>query len=139
MKNSKMSQKRLPIGYWLKRTDTLLTEGIDAVQAEFGLNRTQWQILHTIAENPALEKEALAEVMKPFVSENQLVAYLDILIERGTVTGQERFYLTEKGQQLHAECLDKQKEFREKAMLGVSKEAYEQTLSTLEKIVENLS
>jgi DNA-binding MarR family transcriptional regulator len=134
-----MNQKSLPIGYWLKRTDSLLTEGINAIQAEFGINRVQWQIIHTIAENPPLEFKALAEVMKPFADENQLVGYLDTLKEMGTLTGHETLYLTEKGQRLHTECLHKQKEFREKAMLGVSNEEYEVTLSTLEKIVKNLS
>ena len=138
MQNSGISPKRLPIGYWLKRTDTLLTEGINAIQAEFGIDRSQWQLMNTIAETLFIEKKALIEVMKPFLNEAQIGTELDKLVEMGIVSGPERLCLTEKGQQLHAVCLYKQKEFREKAMLGISKEEYEQTLSTLEKIVKNL-
>ena len=37
---------QLPIGYWLKRVDALLTTAIDQAQAEHGVSRTQWQVLN---------------------------------------------------------------------------------------------
>jgi len=41
-------KNKLPIGYYLKKTDNLLTEGINNIHKEFNLTRTDWQILNSI-------------------------------------------------------------------------------------------
>ncbi len=48
-----MKDEKLPIGYWLKKADILLTEGIDKIQLQFGITKTGWQTLNTIAQPPA--------------------------------------------------------------------------------------
>ncbi len=35
-----MKLKDLPIGYWIKQADNLLTQGINKIQAEFDFSRT---------------------------------------------------------------------------------------------------
>jgi hypothetical protein len=39
-----------PIGYWLKRTDELLTERLGDVFAGDGLTRVHWQVLNVPAQ-----------------------------------------------------------------------------------------
>ncbi len=46
-----MKSKDLPIGYWMKQADNLLTLGIDKIQAAFGFSRTDWQILNALKES----------------------------------------------------------------------------------------
>ena len=38
-----------PIGWWVKRLDTLLEEALDSVVAGEGLTRRHWQLLHSLA------------------------------------------------------------------------------------------
>src|SRR3954451_17939799 len=38
-----------PIGWWVKRLDTLLEEALDSVVAGEGLTRRHWQVLHLLA------------------------------------------------------------------------------------------
>ena len=42
-----MQAKKLPIGYFIKQADYLLTKGINEIQSSLGLTRTDWQILNS--------------------------------------------------------------------------------------------
>src|SRR3954470_3430484 len=64
-----MSTERLPIGYWIKQVDDKLTKGIDSIQAQFGLTRTDWQILNVLIEKNTIAKGELIGTMYPFVDE----------------------------------------------------------------------
>jgi hypothetical protein len=41
----------LPIGYWLKHTDELLTKHINNVQTANGVSRSPWQVLNSLYES----------------------------------------------------------------------------------------
>lgn len=135
-----MQQKQLPIGYYLKSADSCLTKGIDEIQSQYGLNRVEWQILNSISENPGISKTELFELMNPiaghqpaeavlrkFISQNRLVVENDLLT------------LTAEGKALHRSCFDTQKEFRKKAVAGISDADYQTTISTLKKLIANIS
>lgn len=139
MENSEQKKKRLPIGYWLKKADALLTDGIDEVQAEFGLSRTEWQVLNTLADTPDIPHATLLAVMRPFIEETQLDTILNKFKTSGLLDGKVPCHLSAEGAQLHSECLTQQTEFRQKAMRGISEQEYELTLRTLAKLVDNLS
>ena len=54
-----MTEKNLPIGYWLKQVDKLITEQIDQAQAVHGVYRTEWQILNLLRENGRDTRETI--------------------------------------------------------------------------------
>lgn len=134
-----MKPENLPIGYWIKKADQLLTEGIDRVQAQFGLSRTGWQVLNAIKENGNNTKEGLIVLMKPFAGVADVEKVLEQLGQEGLIEHQQGPYsLTQKGLERHETCLAGQKDFRLRCMKDISGQAYETTVSTLRKMVENL-
>lgn len=133
-----MQNNKLPIGYYLKKIDNLLTKGINRIHGEFAINRTQWQIIHSIYENDGISREQIAATLKEFADSETLANATSDLINRGLVRESTTFTLTEKGKELHKQCFEKQKEFRQKAMRNISEEEYLTTISTLEKMIDNL-
>lgn len=119
----------------------MLTKGIDEIQAAFKLTRTDWQLLNTINESGLLNKGDLIKIMEPFADAEKVALVLTRLQSENiaAVTAADCIALTEKGQQLHHACLQKQQAFRQKAMTGIEKEAYRTTVQTLQKITGNIS
>ncbi|PSR54968.1 hypothetical protein AHMF7605_16385 [Adhaeribacter arboris] len=135
-----MQAKNLPIGYWIKQADTLLTQGIDALQSSLGLTRLKWQMLHTIREKEPIHTNELTALLKPFAEKSVLETTLEALKQDSLILEKEEpLSLTAKGITLHAVCFEQQKTFRQKAMAGITEQQYEQTVATLQKIAENLS
>jgi len=57
----------LPIGYWLKQADNLITQHINRVQAANGVSRFEWQVRNLLYEAGAASRERLFETMRTFV------------------------------------------------------------------------
>jgi DNA-binding MarR family transcriptional regulator len=97
----------LPIGYWLKRADNLITEHINRVQAANGVSRFEWQVLNLLLETGEASRERLFETMRTFVDASGLDTILDRIIENGWVKqdedaqGAANFQLTEDGRRHH--------------------------------------
>jgi DNA-binding MarR family transcriptional regulator len=135
-----MQQKRMPIGYYLKLADNYLTKGIDEIQGQFGLNRIEWQVLNSIYEKQGVLKSDILELMKPLADSCLVEAILTKLIEKNQVESHnDILLLTTAGRQLHNSCLDTQQEFRKKAVTDISEADYQTTISTLQKLIANLS
>lgn len=134
-----MQQKNLPIGYYIKQVDELLTEGINKVMAAFNLTRVKWQVLNSIQENAGITKKELVKLMKPFATAVVIENILEGYRQQGHITAEDtdKILLTSKGLQLHAACLEQQLEFRKKIMTGISESDYQSTILTLQKIVRN--
>lgn len=134
-----MENKKLPIGYWVKQVDQLLTTGIDEVQAEFGLTRSDWQILNALAEESSIEKNKLLNLMNPFLDRGKTEETIKNLCNKDLISMLDNFLsLTEKGKKQHSSCFEKQKKFRQSAMKDIAEEDYEKTIQTLQKIIGNL-
>jgi DNA-binding MarR family transcriptional regulator len=135
-----MQQKRLPIGYYLKLADNCLTKGIDEIQSQHGLNRIEWQVINSIYQKQEVLKSEILELMKP-LADNQLVESIfkkfiyknQVEIKNNLVT------LTTEGKELHKSCFDTQQEFRKKAVADISETDYQTTISTLQKMIANIS
>jgi DNA-binding MarR family transcriptional regulator len=138
-KNFIMETQEQPIGYYLRTADKLLTDGIDRIQAEFELSRTDWQVMHAIAQTPGISKAALFEKMQSFVDMTGMEHVLRKLRIRDIVEGDEQYKLTDYGDDQHEDCLERQEEFRVHCMQGITSEEYRHVLSTLEKLINNLS
>ncbi len=134
-----MSPKELPIGYWIKKVDELLTNGINEIHSAFGMKRTDWQVLNSIKQDDGSLNSELTEIMLPFTDKDTLERTLIGFKQTGLIKKQgPKWILTEKGQETHKNCFKKQKSFRERTMNGISDQEYQTTYSTLKKIVENL-
>lgn len=134
---------QLPIGYWLKRADQVLTDRINEAQRAHGLSRTQWQILNVLAELGSATEEQLASPLRPFADRTALRELIAGLQQRGLVSGKgaldDRYVLTMQGHQTHEAALALQQAVRRQAMQAISAADYATTVQVLQRIVENLS
>lgn len=133
----------LPIGYWIKKADELLTERINEAQQTNGLTRTEWQILNSLYETSGATKAEIVELLRPFSSRPALEATVEKLIQHGLVeedeTGFGSVHLTVRGRDLHARALHVQQIVRRQAVEGITEVDYVTTVRVLQQIVENLS
>ena len=133
-----MQAKKLPIGYWIKQVDNILTKGIDDIQSSFGMTRTNWQILNIVSESETIDKIELTKIMSPFLGTDLIDGILTKLKERHLIDeNDQKLILTDKGKKQHSLCLEKQKLFRKNTMTGISEQDYQVTVLTLQKIIEN--
>lgn len=134
------NKTNLPVGYWIKQADRLLTGKIDEIQSEFGLTRTGWQLLNSINENSPAKRDMLIQLLLPFSDKNNTTQVLAEFNRNQitTVSAQNEITLTEKGKQLFTACSEKQQQFRQKAMQNISEQEYQTTVATLQKIVTNI-
>lgn len=131
-----MDKKKLPIGYYLKKVDNLLTDKIDVIHSEFGLTRTDWQILNSISEG--VDKKAILTQLSEFASAEQLNERIHSLLERSLIVDNIILKLTDKGEGIFKTCLQKQTALRQKSMQNITEHEYLQLITTLEKIIDNL-
>lgn len=134
-----MKDKELPIGYWIKRADQLLTEGADVVQSTFGLNRTSWMLVNSLAEKEWMSVDDCLKLLTPFTEKEQFDKLLEGLSARNVIEQKsDHLSLTNEGSDLHRKCLVAQQAFRSKTMDGISQEQYTMAVSTLKRLVSNL-
>lgn len=131
-------QQHLPIGYWIKKADELLTKSINEVHKNAHLTRLGWQLLHTIYKKKTIKTSELIEMVSLFADATVVKQTLYNFSVQDLIKLEDEVKLTAKGNQLHEQCLERQKAIRQQAMQGVSEEAYMITIQTLEKIVNNL-
>jgi hypothetical protein len=145
MKEDSMTEQQgkgqLPVGYWLKHVDRLLTERSDAALSERGFTRLRWQTMNTIAEAGSISRASLYETLRPFANREQLDALVAGLIQPGWVAeGRDRaLTVTESGQAEHAQLLQLQQTVRQRAFAGVSAEEYAMLVAVLQRVAGNLS
>src|SRR3990172_5372944 len=142
---TQVAKPERPVGYWLKRADTLLTEQIDKAQAANGVSRFDWQVLNMLNEMGSASKERIFESLLAFVDALGVDEIVTRLVGRGwaeqgeiSKQGTVEFQLTEEGRRRHGIILVAQKEVRRRAMQGISEEEYATVIRVLKRIVTNL-
>lgn len=136
------TQQGLPIGYWLKRVDKLLTEQSDAALAERGFTRLRWQLLNSVAEAGALSREQLHSTLAPFARPDELDTLTAGLVEAGFIVSEETeglLRITEAGRAERSQLLQLQQVVRGRALDGVSAEEYTTVIRVLQRVAQNLS
>ncbi len=101
--------RQRPIGFWLKRTDELLTQRVGETLAEDGLTRVHWQVLNL---SGATSYHDLFDTMKTFVDRAGTAAQTTLLRKVAAV--------------------------RERARKGITDDEYLRVVTTLQRMVENL-
>lgn len=128
-----------PIGYWLKAADRAITAAVDAAQRENGVTRLEWQVLNTIHGATTTNADEIAAALQIFADRPTLDVLLEELRGRGWIDDdEESIRLSEEGGRVHARVLDRQREIRQRATEGITREEYETTLRVLQRVVSNL-
>lgn len=133
-----MKNEEKPIGYWLKKIDSLLTQQIDKVHNNKGINRKGWQILNTIMHKEKIERTDLKELIRPLMTELEMNEILNNLKDKKYLNGLETLSLTPEGISFFKELSEIQQKIRMQTMNGISFDEYEIMMNTLKKIAKNL-
>jgi len=64
--------RQLPIGYWLKHTDEVITRHVDQVLDDRGFNRFRWQVLNMLYEAGTTTRSTVFATMQTFIDVDQL-------------------------------------------------------------------
>lgn len=140
------TRPNLPIGYWIKQADNLLTEAINKAQATHGVSRSDWQVLNMLQETGRTSREQIYETMRAFVDATTFEGILTRLAQWGWVEETPlaagstlALQLTEEGLRRHEAILATQQAVRRRAMQGVSEAEYMTAIHVLQRIAKNLN
>jgi hypothetical protein len=131
-----MSEER-PIGWWVKRLDTLLEQAVDAVVDAEGLTRRHWQVLHALAAGTGTEAD-VRSALADFAGD--VDAVVSDLVARGWVArlGTGRGGLTADGAAAHDRVSRAVGRVRRHVADGLSRSEYERTILVLTRMVANI-
>lgn len=132
----------VPIGYWIKKADELLTLRINEAQQENGLSRLEWLVLNVVHERGSASFQSIADALSPFSDSAALVEAIERFVQREVFesegAGSTAYRLTSAGRRLHAAALRSQERLRTRAFDGISEDEYTATIRVLQRVVKNL-
>ncbi|WP_030267734.1 hypothetical protein [Streptomyces sp. NRRL B-24484] len=133
-----------PIGHWLKHLHDLLEDGFAADLADLGVDRRQWQVLHTLAGGP-LAPDGLATALAPFLPDaragvHDLLHGPSGLLPHGwaETAGDGTVRLTGPGRELHDAVEARVAELRAAVLDGLTRTQYAETVRVLAAMAGNL-
>jgi DNA-binding MarR family transcriptional regulator len=135
--------KQLPIGYWLKHADEVITKHVDQVLSDHGFTRFRWQVLNIVYEAGTITRKEVFNTLKPFIDERQLDEIIDgfvkggWLVKRGDGDATE-LVLTDAGKAERETIFKLQSEVRRRAMQGITDQEYTIVIDVLQRMVKNL-
>lgn len=135
------AMSQLPIGYWLKHTDELITQRSNQVLSNHGFTRSRWQVLNIFFEaDGPLSKARVFDIMQTFIDARQLETILEgLLHERWLVSIEPDQYLPgASGKEMHATILEQQMLVRKRAIQNITEQEYKTAIDVLQQIVKNL-
>jgi DNA-binding MarR family transcriptional regulator len=137
------SARQLPIGYWLKHTDEVITRHVDQTLDDRGFTRFRWQVLNTLYEAGLTTRGTVFATMQTFIDADQLNQILDgfaragWLVTRGEGDATE-LELIEAGRAERDAVFTLQSDVRRRAMQGISEQEYATVVAVLQRMVSNL-
>ena len=141
MSKDMKSADRQPIGYWLKHLDRLIEDTFSRTLTEQGLTRRHWQVLNTLARDPASDAE-LTKTLEPFLRDDQAgqAAVVTDLIRRDWVSRDHdgRLRLTGHGRAAHQRTHEQVQQARGLMVQGISAGEYTAAIDVLSQMAANL-
>jgi DNA-binding MarR family transcriptional regulator len=134
----------IPIGYWLKKVDQLITDRTNEVQAANGVSRLEWQTLNTLFEKESATAADLQATLAPFTDMANLRQILARFIELNwlevtqTAENAPLYWLNSRGTEQHQRILQAQQAARGRIMQGISAADYATVIQTLQQMAANL-
>ncbi len=140
---SQPDKKPLPIGYWLKHVDEVITQHVNKVLSANGFNRFQWQLLNTIFEAGTITKKDVFAMLKTFIDSQQLDEFAAAFAKAGwlQIEGEgdtTEYTLTEAGKAQRETIFIQQSEVRKRTMQGISEQEYQTVIDVLQRMAKNL-
>ncbi len=135
--------KQLPIGYWLKHVDEVITEHVDRVLNDNGFTRLRWQALNTIYEEGAVGRLSLDAAMSTFVDSGELNEIVSEFVQEGWVIEHDsgdttELTLTGAGKSERGTIFKLQSNVRRQAMQGITEQEYITVIDVLQRMAKNL-
>jgi DNA-binding MarR family transcriptional regulator len=135
--------KQLPIGYWLKHTDEVITKHVNQVLGDNGFTRIRWQVLNMLYEAGTTTRSDVFTTMKTFIGARQLDEILEGFVQEGWLVKSSDgdttvLVLTDAGKAEREVIFKQQSEVRRRAMQGITDQEYTTVLGVLQRIVNNL-
>jgi DNA-binding MarR family transcriptional regulator len=131
-----MAEER-PIGWWVKRLDTLLEQAVDAVVDAEGLTRRHWQVLHFLATGTEQEGD-VRTALADFPGDIDVVVSDLVARGWGVRLGTGRVGLTPDGAAAHDRVFRAVGRVRRHVADGLSRSEYERTILVLSRMVANI-
>lgn len=132
-------KKKLPIGWYLKEADSLITQYMNAAFETFGISRFHWQAMKNIDTHTKISKALYYHQVSRFLSETELEEMLQSLVSRGWVQqDQDMYSFTSIGKTKFDEIAANQQGNHEKILTGTTTEEYLSTINFLETIIKNM-
>jgi hypothetical protein len=132
-------KKKLPIGWYLKEADSLITQYINASFESFGINRFHWQVMKHIDSHEKISKALYYHQVSRFLTEQELEEIMISLQSRNWVQQDGDMYsFTSTGKAIFADIMDTQQGNHEKILVGTTTDEYLATINFLETIIQNM-
>lgn len=131
---------KMPIGWYLKEADSLITHFTNAAFETYGISRFHWQVLKNIDTHGKISKALYYHQVSRFLSKAELQDVLDLLSSRNWIqqTAPDMYSFTETGKAAYADIAALQEENRNKILTGTTPEEYMTTIQFLETIIKNM-
>jgi DNA-binding MarR family transcriptional regulator len=135
--------KQLPIGYWLKHADEVITKHVDQVLSDHGFTRFRWQVLNIVYEAGSISRRDVFETMKTFIDERQLDEIIDGFVKEGWMVKHgdgdaTELVLIDAGKAERETIFKLQNEVRRRARQGITDQEYTIVIDVLQRMVKNL-
>lgn len=130
---------KMPIGWYLKEADSLITHFLNSAFETYGINRFHWQVMKNIDTHGAISKELFYHQVSRFLSKEELNKVLEQLLARNWVQQeQDNYSFTASGQEEYKQIAALQQSNREKILEGTTQEEYLATITFLETMIKNM-
>jgi DNA-binding MarR family transcriptional regulator len=141
----KRERRDLPIGYWLKHVDELITARAAEVLEDEGLSRFHWQVLNILSERGGASWDEVFSILRTFVDREGLDRILDGLAARGWLERRAdagegpELRLSSAGVDAHRRIAERIAAMRRRVVEGISQDDYALVVRTLQRMAANLA
>ena len=135
-----MDVQQRPIGYWLVQLDGLINQHLGHTLAEHDLTRRQWQVLNLVVHSPC-DLATIDQSVAPFLTAAEPTVAPEVaeLLRAGWVEmADDLVHISTSGRHRFAQAQAAVTQMRGNMSAGVSRAAYETTVSTLQQMASNL-
>ncbi len=138
------TNKPLPIGYWLKHADEVITAHVNQALSDNGLTRFHWQVLNTVHDAGTMTTAQVFDPLQTFVDATGLDAIIADFVGRGWMITQDQadgtttLSLTPDGEAGFETIFNIQRGVRQRSMQSITPEDYQTVIRVLQRIVSNL-
>ena len=135
-----MDVQQRPIGYWLVQLDGLINQHLGHTLAEHDLTRRQWQVLNLVVHGPC-DLATIDQSVAPFLTAAEPTVAPEVaeLLQAGWVEmADDLVHISTSGRHRFAQAQAAVTQMRGNMSAGVSRAAYETTVSTLQQMASNL-